>query len=160
MPAESGRQRAEGASHEPDAPGDYVELATISRPWEEWLVRDALVERGIRACVDDAGMENPYRTATGVERVYVLVDDLELARKVLAEAEREAPARRPIRNGPSCLPSARRKSPSAHGADHGCAYVAAAHRFQGNERALRPRGPRVPVWVGGARPSATPSRKA
>lgn len=84
-----GQQMAQGASNEPDAP-DYVELATFSRPWEAWLVRDALVERGIRAWVEDAGMDNPYRTATGVERVYVSVVDLPRARNVLAEAERES----------------------------------------------------------------------
>ena len=85
---------AQSASREPDAP-DYVELATFSRPWEAWLVRDAFIEHGIRAWVDDAGMDNPYRTAAGVERVYVHVDDLQRAHEVLAEAEREPTDRRP-----------------------------------------------------------------
>ena len=79
---------AEGAFPESGAPGDYVEAATFSRPWEARLVREALVHRGIRAWVDDAGMDNPYRTAAGVERVYVPVADLPLAREILAEAER------------------------------------------------------------------------
>jgi hypothetical protein len=40
-----------------------------------------------RGLGDDAGIDNPYRTATGLERVYVSVDDLQRARDV-AEAMR------------------------------------------------------------------------
>jgi hypothetical protein len=49
----------EGAFNDSGAPADYAELATFTRPWEAWLVRDALVDRGIEAWVDDAGMDNP-----------------------------------------------------------------------------------------------------
>jgi hypothetical protein len=72
-----------------------VELATLTRPWEAWLLRGMLIERGIPALVDDAGMDNPYRTAAGVERVYVSAGDPEWAREVMAEAEHERADERP-----------------------------------------------------------------
>jgi hypothetical protein len=89
------QEMAEGAFDDSGVPADYAELATFSRPWEAWLVRDALVDRGIEAWVEDAGMDNPYRTAAGLERVYVPVDDLQRAREVHAEAERAPTGERP-----------------------------------------------------------------
>jgi hypothetical protein len=90
------QEMGKAAFNESGAPARFAELATFTRPWEAWLVRDALVDRGIEAWVDDAGMDNPYRTATGVERVYVSVDDLLRAREVVAAAEREPTAERPV----------------------------------------------------------------